>query len=239
MQKSIKIAVVGKSESFNKSYSAIEEAFKKANGIVKFSYETHWIDSKTIDKNNVGALLKEYDGILLPGGFGYVGTEGMILAIEYARNNKTPLFGICLGMQLTVIEFARDVANLNEATSGEFDPESTQKVIDRIPDLAKGTLLEGSYPCVLKANSLIEKCYQSLDIEETFNHGYTFNNEYADLLEEKGLVLSALSSDGKLIEAVELNDHPFFLAVQFHPELTHPDKPHPLFVSFLKALAEK
>ena len=159
----------------------------------------------------------------------------MISAVKYARENDVPFFGICLGMQLTVIEFARDIADIKEATSSEFNKDSMQKVIDRIPGLEEGKLLEGKLPCLLKADSLIEKCYQSLDIIETFNHGYAFNNEYVDLLEEKGLILSAISGDVKLIEAVELTNHPFFLAVQFHPELTEPDKPHPLFLGFIEA----
>ena len=231
----LRIAVVGKDVGVTNAYIHVEEAIKLVASFKDISINIAWIDSHNVNKENVATLLKGYNGILIPGGFNFDGVEGMILAINYARSHAVPFFGICLGMQLTVIEFARNIVGLKEATSSEFDNNSKQKVIDRIPGLEKGKLLEGKLPCLLKANSLIEKCYQSLDIVETFNHGYAFNNEYVDLLEEKGLILSALSSDGKLIEAVELANRPFFLAVQFHPELTEPNKPHPLFLGFIEA----
>jgi len=232
----VSIAVVGKDVSVNNAYIKVKEALEKAADFNNIEIAISFIDSHLVNKDNVNNILKGYNGVLIPGGFNYDGVEGMIVAINYARTNNIPFFGICLGMQLTVIEFARNIAEIKEATSGEFFKDSKQKVIDRIPGLKAGQLLEGKLPCILKKDSLIESCYQTLDIVETFNHGYAFNNEYVDLLEEKGLIPSALSSDGNLIEAVELTNHPFYLAVQFHPELTEPNKPHPLFLAFLNAI---
>lgn len=234
LQQSINIAIVRKNISNEENYSFVEKALNQAANQSNKKIVIHWIDSKEVTKDNVSDKLKGFDAILVPGGFGYDGVEGMINAIEYARTNKVPFFGICLGMQLTVIEFARNVANLKDATSSEFDKQSSCKVIDRLPNLINDELREGILPCVLKADSLIERCYQSLDIEEAFRHGYTFNDQYSSLLEEKGLVLSALSKNGQYIEAVEINDHPFYLGVQFHPELSHPDKSHPLFLGFIE-----
>lgn len=233
--KNLTIAVVGKDVGVANAYSSVEKALRQAAIFKQLNIHIEWIDSHRINENNVADILKGYNGILVPGGFNSDGVEGIILAINYARENKVPFFGICLGMQLTVIEFARNVAGLPLATSSEFDQASLYKVVDRLPGLLEGTLREGVFACDLKANSLIEKCYQSSNIDETFRHGYSFNSDYKDLLQDKGLIISAFSNNKQYLEAVELNNHPFFLGVQFHPELSHPDKPHPLFISFIEA----
>ena len=233
--KNLTIAVVGKDVGVVNAYSLVEKAIKQAASFKKLNINIEWIDSHRLNEKNITYILKGFNGILVPGGFNSDGVEGMILAINYARKNKVPFFGICLGMQLTVIEFARNVAGLPLATSSEFDNASLYKVVDRLPGLLEGTLREGVFTCNLKAQSLIEKCYQSSKVDETFRHGYSFNSDYKDLLEGKGLIISAYSNNGRYLEAVELNNHPFFLGVQFHPELSYPDKPHPLFISFIEA----
>ena len=233
--KNLTIAVVGKDVGVVNAYSSVEKALKQAASFKQLNIHIEWKDSHGINENNVADILREYNGILVPGGFNSDGVEGMILAINYARTNKVPFFGVCLGMQLTVIEFARNVAGLPLATSSEFDPRSSYKVVDHLPNLKDGILREGVFECVLKADSLIEKCYQSSIIDETFRHGYSFNSDYKDLLQNKGLIISAFSNNRQYLEAVELDNHPFFLGVQFHPELSHPDKPHPLFISFIEA----
>lgn len=234
--KNVNIAIVGKDVKVANAYLLVEEALKKAASFAHLGIDISWLDSHELNENNVVDLLKGYDGIVVPGGFNYDGVEGMILAIRYARENRVPFFGICLGMQLTVIEYARNVAGLPLATSSEFDKDSLYKVIDRLPNLETGKLREGTFVCDLNEDSLIEKCYQSLKINETFRHGYNFNNEYRELLANKGLILSALSNEGQYVEAVELNNHPFYLGVQFHPEFNSPlDKPHPLFLCFIGA----
>ena len=232
--KNIDIAVVGKDVGINNAYSNVDKALKLAASFNNVDINIHYIDSHGLNESNVDSILKGYNGILIPGGFNYDGVEGMILAISCARNNNIPFFGICLGMQLTVIEYARNVANLPLATSSEFDPTSSYKVVDHLPNLKEG-LREGTFKCLLKEGSLISKCYQLLSINETFRHGYSFNSDYKELLQNKGLVISAYSNNEQYLEAVELNDHPFFLGVQFHPELSSPDKPHPLFLGFIEA----
>ena len=233
--KMIDIVIVGKDVSLANAYKNIEEAIKKAASFKDVLVNIHYIDSHLVKEDNVYILLKGYKGILIPGGFNYDGTEGMIRAIKYARENDIPFFGICLGMQLTVIEFARNVSGLKLATSSEFDKDSLYKVIDRLSGLEDKSLREGVFTCSLKKDSLISNCYQSLLINETFKHGYNFNNKYRELLENNGLILSAYSNDNQYVEAVELKDHKFYLGVQFHPELSSPHKPHPLFISFIEA----
>ena len=233
--KKVTIAVVGKDVRVSNAYSFVGKAIKQAASFKQLDLDICWIDSHQVNENNVADLLKGYKGILIPGGFNSDGVEGMILAINYARENKVPFFGICLGMQLTVIEFARNVAGLPLATSSEFDHASLYKVVDRLPGLLEGTLREGVFTCNLKAQSLIEKCYQSSIINEAFRHAYSFNRDFKELLESKGLIVSAYSNNDQYLEAVELKDHPFYLSVQFHPELSNPDKPHPLFISFIEA----
>jgi CTP synthase len=185
--------------------------------------------------------LEGVDGILVPGGFGDRGTEGKINAIRYARENKIPYYGLCLGMQLAVIEFGRNVVGLNDATSTEFKIGCQNPVIDIMPDQAAitvkgGTMRLGAYPCVIKDGSLAAKAYAAKQVSERHRHRYEFNNKYREQYEQKGLTFSGLSPDGRLVEIVELTGHPWFLAVQFHPEFkSTPTNPHPLFRDFVGA----
>lgn len=185
------------------------------------------------------------DGIIVPGGFGNRGIEGMILSVKYAREHKLPYFGICLGMQIAVIEFARNVAGLADANSGEFDELCKHKVIDFMPGQSDeidkgGTLRLGSYPCKIKANTVMEKCYKSSLVNERHRHRYEFNNDYKKCLEDAGLIFSGTSPDEHLVETVELKDNPFFVGVQFHPEFkSRPNNAHPLFKGFIAAALEK
>ena len=203
-----------------------------------------WIDSETLTEENYREILSPLDGILVPGGFGGRGIEGMILAAKYARENNVPYFGICLGMQIAVIEFTRNVAEIKDANSGEFDEICKNKVIDFMPGQSDnidkgGTLRLGSYPCVIAPNTTMERCYKTNLINERHRHRYEFNNNFRDILTEKGLTISGTSPDGRLVETVELSDRPFFVGVQFHPEFkSRPDKPHPLFLGFVAASLE-
>jgi CTP synthase len=186
-------------------------------------------------------MLSGLDGIIVPGGFGKRGIEGMILSAEYARTHCLPYFGICLGMQVAVIEFARNVAGIGDANSGEFDENCMNKVIDFMPgqsnDIDKGgTLRLGAYPCVIQPDTTMERCYGSHRISERHRHRYEFNNDYRKPLTDAGLILSGISPDGRLVETVELADHPFYVGVQYHPEFkSRPNKPHPLFMGFVQA----
>lgn len=234
----IDIVIVGKDIGVPEAYSKVEKALEETSSFKNVKININYLDSHLINSDNFNELLKGYNGILVPGGFNSDGVDGMILAIKYARENNTPFFGICLGMQLTVIEFARNMAGLSLATSSEFDSDSSYKVIDRIPDL-KEKLREGIFKCALKEGSLIEKCYQSTTVNETFRHGYNVNNQYRELLENKGLIISATSNNKQFVEAVELKNHSFFLGVQFHPEYSaFNNKPHPLFLGFIEAAFE-
>ena len=194
-----------------------------------------------ITVDNYKQVLSKVSGILVPGGFGDRGTEGMILAAEYARKNNIPYLGICLGMQIAVIEYARNVAGIKDACSGEFADASEHKVIDFMPgqsdEIEKGgTLRLGSYPCVIEKGTLMEKCYQKTQIAERHRHRYEFNNDYRQILSEKGLRLSGLSPDGNLVETVEVPELDFYLGVQYHPEFkSRPNRPHPVFKGFVEA----
>ena len=234
-KKDLNIVVVGKDVSQADAYLSVDNALQLAANFSHIDLNVVYIDSHLVNANNVKDLLSYADGILVPGGFNYDGVEGMILAINYARTNDISFFGICLGMQLTVIEYARNVAGLAYATSSEFAIEAEYKVIDRIPLLNNGVLREGVFFCKIKEGSLLNKCYQSLNVQEAFRHGYNFNNKYRTLLENKGLNISASSNDDIYVEAVELTNHKFFVGVQFHPEQTNVEKPHPLFLGFIEA----
>lgn len=239
--KDVRIALVGKYVQLHDAYLSVAEALQHAG----FAWDAHvtidWVDSETIDESNYRERLKDACGIIVPGGFGDRGIEGMILSAKYAREEKIPYFGICLGMQIAVIEFARNVAGIKDACSGEFPNPSDHKVIDFMPgqsdDIDKGgTLRLGSYPCNIVAGTLMEKCYNTLRIDERHRHRYEFNNDYRQTLSGAGLVLSGISPDGKLVETVELTDHPFFIGVQYHPEFkSRPNKPHPIFKGFIGA----
>ena len=237
----VTIGLVGKYVGLHDAYLSVAEALHHAGYYHNVHIDIRWIDSEEITAENVTEMLAGVDGILVPGGFGSRGIEGMILAAKYARENKVPYFGICLGMQIAVIEYARDVAGIKDANSGEFNEQCRNKVIDFMPgqseDVDKGgTLRLGAYPCVITPGTTMERCYGSLSISERHRHRYELNNEYRDVLSANGLTLSGISPDGKLVETVELTDRDFYVGVQYHPEFkSRPNKPHPLFLGFVGA----
>lgn len=240
----VKIGLVGKYVQLHDAYLSVAEALRHAGYCYDSDVEIEWIDSETLTGDTYEDILSSVDGIIVPGGFGNRGIEGMILAAKYARENNIPYFGICLGMQIAVIEFARHVAGISDAFSGEFDEGCKNKVIDFMPGQSEeinkgGTLRLGAYPCVIKGGTIMESCYEKSEIAERHRHRYEFNNNYRDILTEKGLVLSGLSPDGRLVETVELTDKPFYVGVQYHPEFkSRPNKAHPLFKGFVKASLE-
>ena len=237
----VDIGLVGKYTQLHDAYLSVAEALHHAGYTCGAHVNIHWIDSETLTEENIDRTLGALDGILVPGGFGSRGIEGMILAAKYAREHQIPYFGICLGMQIAVIEYARHVAGIAGAHSGEFDELCKNKVIDFMPgqsdDIDKGgTLRLGAYPCDIQSGTTMERCYNTLSISERHRHRYEFNNAYRDILQEAGLTLSGLSPDGRLVETVELSDRPFYVGVQYHPEFkSRPNKPHPLFVGFVGA----
>ena len=239
------IGLVGKYVQLHDAYLSVAEALAHAGYTHGTKVEIKWIDSERITPKNVDQMLSGLSGILVPGGFGQRGIEGMILACKYARENNLPYLGICLGMQISVIEAARNLAGLKDANSGEFNPDTKNKVIDFMPgqsdEISKGgTLRLGSYPCCIKPGTKMEECYGSLSINERHRHRYEFNNDYKDALEKAGLVLSGTSPDGKLVETVEYEGRDFFVGVQFHPEFkSRPNRPHPLFLGFVGAAKKK
>ena len=241
----VTIGLVGKYVQLHDAYLSVSEALRHAGFYLDAKVNIRWIDSEGITAETAESVLSGLDGILVPGGFGSRGVEGMILAAQYARENRIPYFGICLGMQVAVIEFARHTAGIADADSGEFAPECAHKVIDFMPGQSDevdkgGTLRLGSYPCVIRAGSTLERCYGTQMISERHRHRYEFNNDYREALTGAGLTLSGLSPDGRLVETVELSDRPFYVGVQYHPEFkSRPDKPHPLFKGFLAAALEK
>ena len=243
--KTVTIGLVGKYVQLHDAYLSVSEALRHAGFYLDAKVNIRWIDSEGITAETVESVLSGLDGILVPGGFGSRGIEGMILAAQYARENRIPYFGICLGMQVAVIEFARHAAGIADADSGEFAPECAHKVIDFMPGQSDevdkgGTLRLGSYPCVIRAGSTLERCYGTQMISERHRHRYEFNNDYREALTGAGLTLSGLSPDGRLVETVELSDRPFYVGVQYHPEFkSRPNKPHPLFKGFLAAALEK
>ncbi|MBO4677580.1 MAG: CTP synthase [Oscillospiraceae bacterium] len=237
----VTVGLVGKYVQLHDAYLSVAEALRHAGWAAGAEIEIKWIDSETVTAENAASVLGDCDGILVPGGFGDRGIEGMIQAARYARETKKPYLGLCLGMQIAVIEFARHVCGLARATSREFDPDSPAKVIDYLPDQNSdvdmgGTLRLGAWPCRIAPGTLMERCYGQALIRERHRHRYEFNNDFRDTLEQAGLVLSGTSPDGNIVETVELRDHPFYLGVQFHPEFkSRPNKPHPLFLGFIKA----
>ena len=237
----VTIALVGKYVALHDAYLSVVEALTHGgieNGV---KVDIRWLDSETVTDENAARLLANCQGILVPGGFGSRGVEGKISAIRYARENRVPFLGICLGMQMAVVEFARHAAGLPGAHSSELDPHTPYPVIDLMPDQADvtdkgGTMRLGSYPCRLAADSRALAAYGREEIDERHRHRYEFNNAFREKLTEAGLVLSGLSPDGRLVEIVELADHPWFVGVQFHPELkSRPNRAHPLFREFIAA----
>ena len=239
-EKTVTIGLVGKYVELHDAYLSVAEALRHAGYYLNSSVEIKWIDSENITEENVNSTLSGLDGIIVPGGFGQRGIEGMILSAKYARENRVPYFGICLGMQIAVIEFARNVAEIENANSGEF-AQNVPKVINYMPgqndEIDKGgTLRLGAYPCVIKKKTSMHRAYGKTEISERHRHRYEFNNDYREALQSAGLTLSGLSPDGRLVETVELTDRDFYIGVQYHPEFkSRPNKPHPLFSAFIKA----
>ncbi len=237
----VNIALIGKYVDLKDSYKSLVESLIHGGITNKLKVNIEWIKSERIEEEGVEQLLSDCDGILVASGFGKRGVEGKISAIRYARENMIPFFGICLGMQCAVIEFARNIAGLSEANSAEFNPDSSQPVIDLLPgqrDLKdKGASMRlGTYPCQVKKDTKVYEAYQALKISERHRHRYEVNNIYRDQLKKSGLTFSGLSPDGELVEMVEISDHPWFVGVQFHPEFkSRPQSPHPLFSGFIKA----
>lgn len=237
----VNIAIVGKYIQLEDSYLSVVESLTHGGFANHVKVKVGFIDSETITKENVKELLEKFDGILVPGGFGTRGTEGKITAIQYARENKVPFLGICLGMQMAVVEFARNVLGMQDANSAEIDKE-TQNPVIHIMNTQKnvekkgGTMRLGSYPCKIKPGTKVHEIYGKEEIQERHRHRFEYNNYYKEKLEKAGLICSGTSPDGTLVEMVEYPEHPFFIAGQFHPEFkSRPDKPAPLFVSFIKA----
>ena len=244
-RKEVYIGLVGKYVELHDAYLSVAEALRHAGYYHDAKVKIRWIDSETITDETAPEILAGLDGIIVPGGFGSRGIEGMISAAKYARENHIPYFGICLGMQIAVIEYSRNVAGLADANSGEFDEICKHKVIDFMPgqyeDIDKGgTLRLGAYPCVLQNGTVIRELYGKKSISERHRHRYEFNNDYRELLQENGLTLSGLSPDGRLVETVELSERDFHIGVQYHPEFkSRPNMPHPLFVGFIGASLKK
>ena len=242
-EKEIKIAIVGKYIKLEDSYISVIESLYHAGFANNVKVKVDLIDSEKINKDTVEEKLSKYDGIVVPGGFGNRGIEGKIETIKYARENKVPFLGICLGMQMAVVEFARNVLGLKDANSAEFDEKTKNPVIHIMEeqkgiDKKGGTMRLGAYPCILKEESLAKKIYGKKEISERHRHRYEFNNEYRERMEQEGLKISGTSPDGMLVEMVELENkkHPYFIAGQFHPELkSRPNRPAPLFVGLIKA----
>ncbi len=241
ISKEVKIALVGKYVQLHDAYLSVAEALRHAGYDFTTGVNIDWVDSEGITKENYTEKLQGYNGIIIPGGFGERGIEGMILAAKYARENNLPFLGLCLGMQICVIEYARNVAGLKDANSGEFDLLCPNKVIDFMPgqnmEIDKGgTLRLGAYQCQIKPGTTMERCYGTTSISERHRHRYEFNNDFRDVLQKAGLTLSGLSPDGRLVETVELSDRDFYVGVQYHPEFkSRPNKPHPLFKGFIEA----
>lgn len=238
----VSIALVGKYTQLHDAYISVVEALKHGGVANLAEVSIEWVDSETITPKNAEKHLSGADGIILPGGFGDRGIDGMIVAIQYAREHKVPFLGLCLGMQLSIVEFARHVAGLLGAHSVELDPQTPYPVINLMPDQngvenLGGTLRLGSYPCILdKSSKAYQEVYAAQTIEERHRHRYEVCNEYRQVLTSHGMMLSGLSPDGRIVEMIELNDHPWFLGTQAHPELkSRPNRPHPLFREFIKA----
>ena len=240
----VTVALVGKYIQLHDAYISVVEALKHGGIYSHTTVNIKWIDSETVTPENVDELLGDVSGILVPGGFGDRGIEGKIEAIKYARTHKVPFLGLCLGMQLAIVEFARDVVGYHDAHSVELNPNTTHPVIHIMPDQIGiedigGTLRLGSYPCVLNKESKAQKLYGKEEIHERHRHRDEVNTDSRDALTQNGMLLSGLSPDGRIVEMVEIPEHPWFIGTQAHPELkSRPNKPHPLFKGFVEASLE-
>ena len=244
-RKEVRIALVGKYVSLHDAYLSVVEALKAGGWKLGAEVKLLWVDSDQLTEQSAAEVLGDADAVIVPGGFGIRGTEGMIQAARYAREHGLPYFGICLGMQIAVIEYARNVLGLADANSSEFVPETCHPVIDLMPEQQKdgakgGTMRLGAYPCCLQAGSRLSEFYKQEEIQERHRHRYEFNNQYREAFEQKGLRLSGLSPDARLVEAVELPDRDFYVGVQYHPEFkSRPNRPHPLFLAFVRAAVKR
>ena len=243
--KKVTIGLVGKYVQLHDAYLSVAEALRHAGYVYGARVQIKWIDSETVNDKNAAETLAGCDGILVPGGFGNRGIEGMISTARYARTHNVPYLGICLGMQIAVIEFARSVLGLTDANSGEFDENSNHKVIDFMPDQNSeinkgGTMRLGAYPCKIAAGTKMAECYKAEEIKERHRHRYEFNNDYRSDMTAKGLVISGTSPDNHIVETVEVPENDFYVGVQFHPEFkSRPNKAHPLFMGLVKAGLDK
>lgn len=241
IDKEIRIGLVGKYVHLHDAYLSVAEALRSAGYANDVKVNIEWLDSELINENTVADILSGMDGIIVPGGFGDRGINGMILASKYARENNIPYFGICLGMQIAVIEYARNVLGIADANSGEFDEQCANKVIDFMPGQSDtidkgGTLRLGAYPCKIAPGSLLEECYGVPEIQERHRHRYEVNNDYRARFVESGARFAGTAPDDSLVEEMELPGHPFYLGVQYHPEFkSRPDRAHPIFRRFIKA----
>jgi CTP synthase len=237
----IDIALVGKYVRLNDAYLSVVEALRHGAISIGCDLNLHWINSEDLESGNIENYLKDINGIVVPGGFGIRGVDGKIAAIEYAKHHKIPFLGLCLGMQCAVIEWARNTAQLQDANSAEFNPDTANPVINLLPEQQDvvdlgGTMRLGLYPCRVNPDTLAFKLYQKEVIYERHRHRYEFNNAYRNLFLESGYAVSGTSPDGRLVEMIELPNHPFFIASQFHPEFqSRPSAPHPLFKGFIQA----
>lgn len=244
IRRKVKIAVVGKYIQMKDAYKSIIEAFTHAGVPNNVRVEAEWIEAELIIEGKEEKLAN-FQGLLIPGGFGPRGIEGKIRAIKFARENHLPFLGICLGMQCSTIEFARNVANLEGANSTEFDPDTPHPVIDLLPEQRRihkkgGTMRLGEYECRLEKGSFSERAYQKSVIYERHRHRYEFNNDYREILKKSGLRIAGINPQKDLVEIIEISDHPWFVATQFHPEFnSKPQSPHPLFRDFIRAAKEK
>jgi CTP synthase len=242
---SVKIALVGKYVELHDAYMSVHEALKHAAIHLGVEVEVEWVHAVDLEKGKSWNQVEDAGGILVPGGFGSRGVEGKVKAIRYARENKIPFLGLCLGMQLMVVEFGRMALDDESTNSAEFDHQTVHPVIDlmleqrEITDMG-GTMRLGLYPCHLQNGTISASLYEDSIVEERHRHRFEFNNEYRKAFEEKGLVYAGLSPDGNLVEIVENKNHPFMVGTQFHPEfLSRPDRPHPLFVGFVRSVCQR
>jgi len=240
----VEIALVGKYIQLHDAYISVVEALKHGGIATRAIVNIRWINSEDVTRENAAEMLADVDGILVPGGFGDRGIEGKIEAIRYARMNNIPYLGLCLGLQLAIVEYARNVIGLEGAHSIELDPQTKYPVIALMPDQngvedIGGTLRLGSYPCVLDKTTKAYELYGEEEIHERHRHRYEVNNDFRQILEQNGMTLSGLSPDRRIVEMIELKNHPFFLATQAHPEFkSRPNRPHPLFRGFVEAASE-